>query len=266
MYKHEFNRTKIISTIGPASHDYEILKEMVYCGMDVCRLNFSHGTHEDHLFALRNIRKLNEEINSNICILQDLQGPKLRVGDMGEGIELITDQLIKVTNTPIVSNSEIVHVIYEALVEEVKPGECILLDDGNLELKVIEKIDDHTLLAKIVNGGLLKSNKGFNLPQSKLSVPSLTEKDITDLAFGIEHGVEWIGLSFVRSAKDIIELKKRIKDGGSSARVVAKIEKPEAVRGGGQTHQSTLTGPPTPKKLERSLSGSRDIPRPSRRG
>ena len=148
---------------------------------------------------------------------------------MGEGIELITDQLIKVTNTPIVSNSEIVHVIYEALVEEVKPGECILLDDGNLELKVIEKIDDHTLLAKIVNGGLLKSNKGFNLPQSKLSVPSLTEKDITDLAFGIEHGVEWIGLSFVRSAKDIIELKKRIKDGGSSARVVAKIEKPEAV-------------------------------------
>jgi len=229
MYKHEFNRTKIIATIGPASSDYEVLKDLIFSGMDVCRLNFSHGTYDDHILALTNIRKLNEDLNSNICILQDLQGPKLRVGNMGDGIQLRTDSLIKVTNTSIESTSEIIHVVYEALVDEVKAGESILLDDGNLELKVIEKVDDHTLLTQVVNGGLLKSNKGFNLPQSNLSVPSLTEKDIADLDFGLKHNVEWVGLSFVRKAEDIINLKKRIKDAGSTARVVAKIEKPEAV-------------------------------------
>lgn len=229
MYKYKFNRTKVIATIGPSSKDYNTLKKLVLGGVDVCRLNFSHGEHAIHKETIETINKVNEELNSNICILADLQGPKLRVGDMGDGVLLTTGTKVKVTNKKIVSNSEIIYVLYDNLVQEVKPNEAILLDDGNLELKVIEKIDNHTLLTEVIDGGLLKSRKGFNLPQSQLSVPSLTPKDLIDLDFALEHNVEWIGLSFVRRAQDITELRKLIVAKGKNTRIVAKIEKPEAV-------------------------------------
>ncbi len=229
MYKITFNRTKIVATIGPASSSYENLKALIYAGVDVCRLNFSHGAREVHQAALDNIRKINQELNSNICILQDLQGPKLRVGNMGEGVLLIEGQLLTVTNIPIVGSADKISVLYDKLAEEVKPGEIILLDDGNLEIHITKKIDANHLEAKVIVGGILKSNKGFNLPNSKISVPALTEKDIEDLNFGLDNDVEWVGLSFVRRAEDILELKKLIAARGKKCLVVAKIEKPEAI-------------------------------------
>jgi pyruvate kinase len=229
MYKDKFNRTKIIATIGPSSKNYETLKNLVIAGVDVCRLNFSHGEHAIHKETIETITKINEELNSNVCILADLQGPKLRVGDMGEGVLLKTGENVKVTNLPIESNKDIIYVLYDKLVEEVKPNESILLDDGNLELKVLKKLDGNTLLTEIIGGGLLKSRKGFNLPQSNLSVPALTPKDLIDLAFALEQNVEWIGLSFVRKAQDILDLRELITAKGKKTRIVAKIEKPEAV-------------------------------------
>lgn len=230
MYKSTFNRTKIVATIGPASSSFDTLKTMVIGGLDVCRLNFSHGSHELHAKNIQTIRKVNQELNSNICILQDLQGPKLRVGDQGEnGVILNNDSIIQVTINKNKASDNCIHVLYDNLTKEVKPNEKVLLDDGNLELLITKKIDDETLEAKVVYGGVLKSNKGFNLPDSNLSVPSLTEKDYEDLQFGLKNNVEWVALSFVRSANDILELKSKIKQAGKKTRVIAKIEKPEAV-------------------------------------
>lgn len=231
MYKSTFNRTKIVATIGPASQSYEVIKTMVIGGLDVCRLNFSHGDHSIHEKNIETIRRVNQELNSNICILQDLQGPKLRVGDMGkDGFELITGSEIELSNNPNKQSDHCVHVVYDKLTEEVKKGEKVLLDDGNLEIQILEKIDKETLKAKVIHGGTLKSNKGFNLPDSTLSVPSLTKKDLEDLEFGLAHDVEWVALSFVRKADDIVGLKELIKKAGKTTRVIAKIEKPEAVQ------------------------------------
>ncbi len=229
MYKQEFNRTKIVATIGPASSSYEALKELIYAGVDVCRLNFSHGAHEVHQDVLNKVRAINTELNSNVCILQDLQGPKLRVGDMGDGVLLKEGAKLLVTNIPIKGSSDKISVLYELLAQEIKPNEAILLDDGNLELRITQKIDDHTLEAEVIVGGLLKSNKGFNLPNSEISVPALTEKDLIDLEFGLANDVEWVGLSFVRKASDIIQLKEIIASRGKKCRILAKIEKPEAI-------------------------------------
>jgi pyruvate kinase len=230
MYKSTFNRTKIVATIGPSSRSFDVIKTMVFGGLDVCRLNFSHGNHELHAENIATIRKVNQELNSNICILQDLQGPKLRVGDQGEdGIELVKGSTVLITTNSSKASATCIHVLYNQLTEEVKPNEKVLLDDGNLELLITKKIDNETLEAKVIYGGTLKSNKGFNLPDSDLSVPSLTEKDYIDLQFGLENNVEWVALSFVRSAKDIQELKRIIEEAGKKTRVIAKIEKPEAV-------------------------------------
>jgi len=229
MYKTVFNRTKIVATIGPASSSAEQLKALVYAGVDVCRLNFSHGAHDVHQKVLDDIRNINNELNSNICILQDLQGPKLRVGDMGSGVLLKEGSTILVTNQTVIGSPEKITVLYEQLTQEIKPGEVILLDDGNLEINITKKINENTLEAKIIVGGLLKSNKGFNLPNSRITVPALTEKDLEDLEFGLKNNVEWIGLSFVRKAQDILDLKKIIADRGKKCRVIAKVEKPEAV-------------------------------------
>lgn len=218
-----------MATIGPASSSAEQLKALIFAGVDVCRLNFSHGAHEVHQKVLDDIRNINSELNSNICILQDLQGPKLRVGDMGNGVMLEEGKTILVTNQTVLGSPEKISVLYEQLAQEIKPGEVILLDDGNLEINITKKINEHTLEAQIIVGGLLKSNKGFNLPNSKITVPALTEKDLEDLEFGLKNDVEWIGLSFVRKAQDILDLKKIIADRGKKCRVIAKIEKPEAV-------------------------------------
>jgi len=218
-----------VATIGPASSSAEQLKALVYAGVDVCRLNFSHGAHDVHQKVLDDIRNINNELNSNICILQDLQGPKLRVGDMGSGVLLKEGSTILVTNQTVIGSPEKITVLYEQLTQEIKPGEVILLDDGNLEINITKKINENTLEAKIIVGGLLKSNKGFNLPNSRITVPALTEKDLEDLEFGLKNNVEWIGLSFVRKAQDILDLKKIIADRGKKCRVIAKVEKPEAV-------------------------------------
>jgi pyruvate kinase len=231
MYKSHFNRTKIVATIGPATSSKAALKQIILAGVDVCRINSSHGLLNEHLEVIRSIREINEEINSDICILQDLQGPKLRIGLMeNDGVEIIKGQKIMLTSNEVIGNAEIICIRYINLAQDVKPGEFILIDDGKIEIRIDKIINETDVEATVIEGGLLKSKKGFNLPHTNVSFPSLTEKDIADLAFGLENDVEWIGLSFVRKAEDIIDLKRRIKEAGKDCRVVAKIEKPEAVK------------------------------------
>lgn len=225
-----FNRTKIVATIGPATASYEMLRAIIEEGVDVCRLNFSHGSYDDHRQVIENIRKVNADTNSFVSILLDLQGPKLRVGEMKDGkIELVTGSVITVTTTPMIGTSEKLSVKFEGLAKDVKPGEHILLDDGKIELEVMDTNGVDEIRCKVNYGGMLSSKKGFNLPHTKLSIPAMTEKDRADLEFGIEQKVDWIGLSFVRKAEDIIELKHIIESHEWKPRVIAKIEKPEAM-------------------------------------
>lgn len=224
------NRTKIVATIGPATSSYEMLNAIIDEGVDVCRLNFSHGSYDDHRKVVENIRKVNEDTQSFTAILLDLQGPKLRVGEMENGkIELVTGSTITVTTTEMVSTAQKVYVKFPTLAKDVLPGERILLDDGKLELEVVKSngVDEISCLVKF--GGVLTSRKGFNLPDTNLSIPAMTEKDKADLAFGLEMKVDWIGLSFVRKAQDIVELKQIIDAHEWKPRVIAKIEKPEAM-------------------------------------
>lgn len=230
MKTQNFNRTKIVATIGPATASYDMLKAIIDEGVDVCRLNFSHGSYDDHKQVIENIRKVNEDTNSFVSMLLDLQGPKLRVGEMENNkIELVTGTVITVSTTPVIGTSQRISVKFETLAKDVKPGELILLDDGKIELEVTETNGVDEIKCRVVFGGFLSSKKGFNLPHTKLSIPAMTEKDRSDLEFGIEQKVDWIGLSFVRKAEDIIELKKLIDGHEWKPRVVAKIEKPEAL-------------------------------------
>lgn len=230
MRTQNFNRTKIVATIGPATSSYDMLKAIIEEGVDVCRLNFSHGSYDDHKKVIDNIRKVNEDTHSFVSMLLDLQGPKLRVGEMENNkVELITGNVVTVSTIPVMGTSEKISVKFETLAKDVKPGEVILLDDGKIELQVLETNGTDEIKCKVVFGGVLSSKKGFNLPQTKLSIPAMTEKDKGDLQFGIEQKVDWIGLSFVRKAEDIIELKKIIDQHEWKPRVVAKIEKPEAL-------------------------------------
>jgi pyruvate kinase len=229
MYKDNFNKTKIVATIGPATSSTENLEKIIRAGVDVCRLNFSHGEHSVHLEVAERIREINQRLGSHIAILQDLQGPKLRIGKVDGEMMLKDGDPIHITTIECVSSAEKLFVSYERLAQDAKPGEKILLNDGKVEL-VIEKIlDDKNLMGRVVAGGPLTSNKGFNLPQTKVTVPCLTEKDLKDLDFGLEMDVDWIALSFVRTAEDVIELKNIINSRGKRAKVIAKIEKPEAV-------------------------------------
>lgn len=229
-YKNNFNKTKIIATIGPATSSYEKLKEIIFAGVDVCRINSSHGAHEDHLKVIENIRKINAELRSNICILFDLQGPKLRIGEVeNNAIELVNNETIILTSEKCIGNQEKVYVSYARMALDMKPGEKILLDDGKLEVVVEEILDEKNLRARIIHGGTLSSKKGFNLPNTNLTIPALTEKDLIDLEFALQNQVEWIGLSFVRKAEDIEQLRSIIKSRGQNSRIIAKIEKPEAI-------------------------------------
>ncbi len=222
-------RTKIVATIGPASASYEKLKELIGAGMDVARINFSHGEHETHLEVVQRVRKINQELGTNIAVLGDLQGPKLRVGELPEkGLELIDGEEIHLTTKEPEGNK--VQVRYDSFAEDVNPGEFILIDDGKLKLEVIRTDKKTEVVAQVVHGGLLYSRKGVNLPNTRINQPSLTEKDRKDLAFAIEHDFDWIALSFVRSARDILELKHIINDSNGHAMVIAKIEKPQAIK------------------------------------
>ncbi len=224
-----FNKTKILATVGPACNNEKTLTDLVFAGADVFRLNFSHGNHEGHAEVIRLIRKINKDNNLNVGILQDLQGPKIRVGEVeNNGVEIKDGETLTITNEPVVGTSSLVSTVYQNLPQDVNDGDKILIDDGNLELKVLST-DGKNVKCSVVHGGVLKSRKGINLPNTKVSAPSLTEKDIEDLAFGLENEVDWIALSFVRTAEDILDLRRRIDEKGKDCKIVAKIEKPEAL-------------------------------------
>jgi pyruvate kinase len=223
-------KTKIVATLGPASSDKEVLRQMFMAGLNVCRLNFSHGAYEDHAAVVKTIRELNVETGLNVAILADLQGPKIRTNEMeNNGVELINGTEVVIGTEKILGTAKKFSINYTKLPEEVKPGERILLDDGKIALEVIKTDGKKEFIAKVIHGGILSSKKGVNLPNTKISMPSLTEKDLLDLDFALEQNVDWIGLSFVRSARDIIELKYLISNKKCKAKVIAKIEKPEAI-------------------------------------
>ncbi len=223
-------RTKIVATMGPASLKKETLKDMMLAGLNVCRLNFSHGSHQDHAGAVALIRELNEELSLNVAILADLQGPKIRTHEMeNNGVLIEVGQQIDVVVDKVLGNNERFSINYNLLPRDVNPGERILLDDGKLVLEVKETDKKSKIRCEVIQGGLLCSKKGVNFPNTKISMPSLTEKDIEDLNFALKLGVDWIGLSFVRTAKCITDLKERIAKKRSIALFVAKIEKPEAL-------------------------------------
>jgi pyruvate kinase len=228
---HSQKRTKIVATVGPACDTYEGLLALVKAGVNVFRLNFSHGSHEDKKTIIDHIRKIVKTEPYNIAILGDLQGPKLRVGEIEGGkIELVPGNDIIFTTEKVIGTKEKVYVSYPSLCEDVKVNERIFLDDGKMEVKVKEILNDKEIIVTVSLGGMLLPKKGVNLPDSALSMPSMTEKDRADLDFIIEQDIDWVALSFVRKAIDITELKEIIKSRNSKIKVIAKIEMPEALR------------------------------------
>jgi pyruvate kinase len=225
-----YNRTKIVATMGPASAKKEVLLAMIKAGVNVCRLNFSHGRPEDHKGVIDTIREINAEYKTNVGILADLQGPKIRIGLVKDGgIHLVNGTQIKITTQECIGNDEQIYITYDTFPQDVQADEIILLDDGKLQLRVIETNRLDTVMCEVVHGGILTSRKGVNLPNTKVSIPSLTEEDLINLQFALKYDVEWIGLSFVRTGQDIIELKEIIAKSGKAAKVIAKVEKPEAI-------------------------------------
>lgn len=231
-----YNKTKIIATIGPASSSYEMLKEMAEAGMNICRVNFSHGSHDDHQSVIENIRKLNTEKPYNIGIIADLQGPKIRIGVMEKNSEGVDEVLLETGNEIIFTTKECLgtkerlFITYQQFPADVKVHDKILINDGKIALQVLETDRISEVKALVTHGGILSSKKGVNLPNTKISLPCLTDKDKKDLDFALSQDVEWIGLSFVRSGEDIIELKHLIANQGKLTKVIAKIEKPEAIQ------------------------------------
>ncbi len=230
MDKVNHQSTKILATIGPVSSSYEKLLALIKAGVDVFRLNFSHGTHEEHKEVIDHIVGINKKFGYHAGILCDLQGPKLRIGTIGEGSVVLEDgKDITFSVVPCVGTEKKVYLNYKRFITDVKPGERVLIDDGTLVLEVKEIVDSENAILKIIHGGPLSSNKGVNLPDTKVSLPCLTKKDLIDLEFILTQPVNWIALSFVRSSSDIDTLKKHIDAAGHPAKIIAKIEKPEAV-------------------------------------
>ena len=229
--KYPDHRTKIVATIGPASRSPETLKQMVKAGMNVARLNFSHGNYDDHGRMVSLLRSVSQELETPITLLQDLQGPKIRIGQLpNDQIPLKDGE--KLTLVPIADYQQqpnTVSIDYPYLAEEGKIGAQILLDDGLLALEIIE-IHGNSVVCQVIEGGMLKSRKGVNLPSLDLRLPSLTEKDKNDLDFGLSQGIDWVSLSFVRKGEDIRALKKiLLEKGHDDVPVIAKIEKPQAI-------------------------------------
>jgi pyruvate kinase len=224
------NRTKIVATLGPASAKKEVLLNMIKAGVDVCRLNFSHGKIEDHQKVIDIIRDINKKYKTNVGILADLQGPKIRIGLVKDGgINLISGHKIEITTKELIGDDKQIYITYQSFPSDVRSGEIILLDDGKIQMRVLSTNNKDSVQCEVIYGGVLTSRKGVNLPNTKVSIPSLTEDDLSNLEFALNNDVEWIGLSFVRSADDIIELKRIIARSDKTARVIAKIEKPEAI-------------------------------------
>lgn len=228
--EHAIKRTKIVATVGPACDTYDKLLALVKAGVNVFRLNFSHGSHEDKARIIDLIRQINQSEPYNIAILADLQGPKLRVGEIeNNALEVNAGDKLTFTNTKCIGTKESIYVSYPNLHADVRPGNLILIDDGKLEVRVTEILPNNNVVVVVTMGGTLSSKKGINLPDTKISLPALTEKDIVDLDFIIEQKADWVALSFVREVKDITDLKQILKERNSKTKVIAKIEKPEAI-------------------------------------
>ncbi len=221
-------RTKIICTLGPSTNSVEKIVELVHAGMDIARLNFSHGTHTDHKSRIDMVREASKITGKQIAILQDLQGPKIRIGDLEKTVLLKQGDRFTITTKDILGTFDRVSTSYKEIAKDVRPGDRILMDDGLLEVRVLEK-SDTDVVTEVVIGGLLKSKKGLNLPGVNMSVPSLSEKDIQDVYFGLDNNVDFIALSFVRSAQDIHDLRQLINQRRKDTWIVAKIERPEAI-------------------------------------
>ena len=223
-------KTKIVATLGPSTNTKEIIRDMIYSGVNVFRINFSHANYDDVKEKIKWIREINEEEGFSIGILGDLQGPKLRVGNVEAGSYLHPDDILTFTNDKVDGNAERVYMTYSQFAHDVKVGERILIDDGKLILEVTETDRLKEVKARVIQGGPLNSKKGVNLPNTDISLPALTEKDIKDALFAIKQEVDWIALSFVRHAQDVIDLKNLIKENSPhKIPICAKIEKPEAL-------------------------------------
>jgi pyruvate kinase len=228
---HSQKKTKIVATVGPACDTLEKLLELAKAGVNVFRLNFSHGSYENKKEIIEYIRTINKSQPINIAILGDLQGPKLRVGDLENGqVEMVEGDDIIFSTEKQIGSKEKVYVSYPNLTKDTKVGERIFLDDGKMEVKVKSILNEKEILVSITIGGTLLPKKGVNLPDSELTMPSMTEKDYADLEFIIENNLDWVALSFVRRKQDIVELKKIIADKKSKIKVIAKIEMPEALK------------------------------------
>ena len=222
-------KTKIVATIGPASSSPKIIDELLLAGANVFRLNFSHGTQEEHRAVISDIRGAALRLDLPVAILLDLRGPKIRTGLLEKGsIELKPGQMITITTEEIKGNERVISTTYKELPKDVKPGDRILIDDGLMEVKV-KAVSGNNVDCEVVYGGILKESKGMNLPGVNVSAPSLSKKDMGDLDFGISQGVDYIALSFVRKSADVVELKNYLKKNGVDIPVIAKIEKPEAL-------------------------------------
>lgn len=231
-------RTKIVCTIGPATNSQEQLEQLMRAGMNVARLNFSHGTQDEHAIVIERIRAISVHLGCPIAILQDLQGPKIRTGPLqgGQPVKLVDGATFTITTRPVEGNAQLVSTTYQQLPQDVKAGDRILLDDGLMELRVLDR-NETKVCCVVVHGGLLKEHKGINLPGVAVSALALTEKDRDDLKFGIKHGVDYVALSFVRRPEDVLEAKELIRqlqaEKGDKHSVptplIAKLEKPEAV-------------------------------------
>jgi len=228
--RRNYSATKIIATLGPASSSKDVLRQLIEAGVDVFRLNFSHASYESLIAVIKLIRELNEELDVHVALLADLQGPKIRIGEVeNNGIMLVEGHEMLITNEKCVGTVDKVYLSYSCFASDVAIGDFVLVDDGKLKLEVIDTNKKDLVKVKVVYGGKLSSKKGVNLPNTKISLPSLTEKDIEDLNFALEQDVDWVALSFVRNVGDILDIKERIKQSKKHAKVIAKIEKPEAL-------------------------------------
>lgn len=226
----KYSKTKIIATIGPACSSPQTLEQMIKAGVDICRINFSHGTYDKIKEIIHSVREINKKLGTYVGILADLQGPKLRIGDVkNNSVELREGEDFIITTKQCTGNEKQVYITYSQFPKDVEEGDNVLIDDGKILLKVISTNRKDCVKTKIIHGGILSSKKGVNLPNTKISLPCLTPKDEKDLKFALDNGVEWIGLSFVRSVTDIVDLKGLIKKHKIHARVIAKIEKPAAL-------------------------------------
>lgn len=223
-------KTKIVATVGPACNTYEKLLALVHEGVNVFRLNFSHGTHDQHKSVMDHVKNININFNLNIAILADLQGPKLRVGEIKDNaLDLKKGDVFYFTNEKCIGTIDNVYISYPDFHSDVKVGETILLDDGKIEVKVQNIEPDFRVKVEVTSPGILSSKKGVNLPDTKVSLPSLSEKDLADLDFIITQDIDWVALSFVRRPEDVLQLREILRSKNSNAKIISKIEKPEAL-------------------------------------